>query len=405
MDRRSRIILVAALGASGLLAGVGAGAATASAPAGATTPDEPRPTPFVVAQHLVELGADRPLQWQVATVQLGAAAAPLTASANLFVLADDPLLLVSDGASLGSVLSDADEAVAVPAGSRWTLLAPTGAAAVTIFGLGNEDGGTAPAGEPFTPAASGWHQLEVRGYQLLPGELVEVGDDSAATLLIGRAGVSTTTTGELVAGATLTTTRTTIGNDGEELAVFVAATVTAVSDEVSLAALNPATETVPPSTTPPTTEPQDTTTSTASPTAPPSPTPTPTDPPTTTEGPRAPAAVNDSRTLYDGRALIDANGSATITMNVMSNDDRGNPQGVVVSVDGSESNVGQTLSGGPGSTRIDADGTATFSTSFHNPAYSVSHSVQYEIENEHGRSMAVASFEIVFCPEGQGGSC
>lgn len=354
-------------------------------------PGAARPTPFVAAQHMAEYEGARSLQWQVFPGALGVDPVPLDATANLFAIADGTLVFTANTSPLGSVTAAPDEVIALPIGSSWSLRAPSGAATFTLFGLGFQEGGTAPAGQPFTLGVDGWYELQVRAHQLLPGELTDVGNDSMSTLLIGRRGVVTVNGGQLGAGGTLSTARTTVSNDGTEPATFLEVTATLAP------AGGPGTAPVP-VTPPPTDAPANTSA--------PANTPAPTAAPTTTEGPRAPTANNDSKTLYDGRALIDANGSATITFNVMSNDDRGNPQAQVVSVDGSASNVGQQLNnGGPGNTRINADGTATFSTSFFNPAYSVSHSVQYVIQNEHGSSMAVASFEIVFCPEGNGGSC
>lgn len=394
------------------------GTATAAAPVPVdSTPAVARPTPYVVARQLVQLEGGRPLQWQVTTpVPVTGEYTPFTASAPLFVFTDDMIELASQSPPVGSVIIETDEVAALASGTRWALRAPSGYADATVFGLGHAEGGTAPVGTPFTLAAGGWHQLEVRAYQLLPGEFAEVGDDTMGTLLIGRSGVFTTTAGTHGVGAALSTARSVVHNEGPDVAVFLTATVTpvpGVADVPGAPASAP-----PPPTAPPTTIAAPagggagggsgggsggggTTSSTTSTTTSTS---TTTDPDGTWTIPvmtavlrLAPTAVDDSATLQPRTTQIHVPGDPWVySYNVLTNDSRGIPAANVVAVGGQASRVGEVRQLHPGiDVRIDANGMVTFNVHPTNemPA-TIGFTSSYTIANLHGESTARIDFTL-----------
>lgn len=352
------------------------------APNTAATPSAsgvPRPTPFVAAQHIVEIDGTRPMQWQITPHQVGNIPSPLDAGANLFIVPDDTLVLSAGTAPIGSIIVAADGVAAVPSGSSWSMRAPTGNATVLVFGVGHQDGGTAPIGQPFTVGVTGSYHLEVRGYQLLPGEFADVGDDSMATLLIGRDGVVTVANAQLGPNSAVSITRTTVTNTGSELAVFLAATATLVPDGATPTPSAPTvTDPLPQSTPAPhgTSAPQ---TSTA---------------PQTTAAPgRAPTANDDRFETTFGTA---ASG------NVLANDDVGDPPAVVVSI--STGTVGVVYDidavatslqdAWTGTFVLNADGSGTLTVNDPRPDESYGWSVGYRITNAAGTSIAEAFFVV-----------
>lgn len=391
MTRHARSCLFAAATASALLAGISAGVVTATTPPDGdplfvieVTPDatdvdatteitaEPviRATPYVVAQGLIELDAGRAWQWQVHDFGVSPAGGPLNATANLFLFSDRTLALASHSSPVASVLGGPDEVIALPIGSEWTLRA-LGAdpAPATLFGVGHADGGTAPVGTPFTVDSGGWYQLEVRAYQLLPGEIAEFGDGSSSTLLFVRSGTVGTPVGELGAGERATGDRGELINAGDEPADVLAAAVIAIPADLA-AVLITGPSPGPASTSPP---------ATSAPSA--------TSAPTTTEAPRAPTANNDSASSTGGEPA---------SVNILGNDDRGNPPAEIVDVNhsGIPITIGVPFDTGNGTVVLQANGTVTLTVANVAPGGSINYSIFYTLQNAHGSSQAMVQFEV-----------
>jgi len=341
--RSSRVFAMAALAIVPLAFPVLATASTIPPDADLAVVDQ-----AVIAQSLVEFPAGS-FRWTSEALPL-ATPYELTSTLPTFLLATDgdPALVRT---SSSAALVEAGTAVFVSPGSDGSV-SGSGADATAAHRITFEE-----AADGFDPGTSE-REVELVRYFLGQDATITIDSSFLAYVIVldgavfaGPTALANGQFTEIPAGASIT-------NAGTEPAVVVAGQV---GDVVAATPAPPET----PATNAPVTTVGG---SGGSPTTPPA--------PTTTAPPalRQPAAQDDS-----------ADGNGTITINVLSNDDLGNPAATITGVQ--TGSVGETIDVGNGTFVLNANGTATYQPTFSD--VQSTYSTTYTISNSEGSSTAV----------------
>lgn len=384
LGRRAKGTLAAA--ALTAMSGVGWSAA------GASTPPEPLAeiTAVVMAQRTVDLAAGD----SVWTLSSGSLAAGQAGAQN----GADPRFLVVTAGSLTATDSATSDVVILATGEA-TFLRPgvttdvtPGDSGASFLVPGLEPGSAAAIGAPFDPGAGArdvdlWGDVVAAGGSStmpasadgLPSLIIVTGGSAEASLVEGGGPAQPLTAGTAASFTGAVTVRNT-GADTLRVAAITLGAVAAASTEVPASTDVPVTSDAEASTTAP---PPATTAAPSQTTA--APPQTTAAPPETTAAPpaeRAPSAGNDSGNATD---------APSVSVNVLSNDDLGNPAATITDLQAG--GVGEDIDLGNGHFRLSSDGTATLQA-ITPPGATTSYSTSYTITNSQGSSTATVTLTI-----------